>query len=190
MNMKKLPLFVLSAICLILLISNGSCKDFGSPDYQLTITVNQGIVGNPESGTYSYKEFSVVDYNYTPLNSSLTVEVIRNGENWASSGSFKMYCDTEMVVQVLDIRGRWKFTLEQSDIEFAEYNVTFSGSDPLSGTFTDDRGYSGTWVVNGTDFTMTYSDWVDYIFTGDIFYMDGTWTGEGFLGTWSGLREN
>jgi hypothetical protein len=104
-----------------------------------------------------------------------------------------MYTDLEVVVQIIDIRGTWAVTLEPSseeaDKEDVIFNITFEGADLLSGDFTDDRGYSGEWKIEDTTLTITYADWVDYVLTGAITTMKGTWKSQGKEGPWDAVRQ-
>ena len=52
-----------------------SCK-FGHPDYTLTVTIGEGITGTPEAGSYVYKEFSEIEYSYTPEEGKVQPELL------------------------------------------------------------------------------------------------------------------
>jgi len=179
---------IILGIAIILCISG--CKDFGVPDYELNIQVGTGVEGTPPSGIYSYKELTTINYSYSSLDSDHQVEVVVNGSRWASAGTFTMYTKLEVVVQIIDIRGTWNFVLKSSDTdeEDMEFSITFSGDDLLAGNFTDDRGYIGTWTINGEDLTMTYSNWENYSLTGLITTMKGDWANDDESGTWSAIR--
>jgi len=180
------------SIPVIMGLSLTGCKDFGVPDYQLSITIESGVEGTPAGGVYSHKELTVVDYSYGPIDDQYTVEVLVNGSRWLAEDSLVMYTNLEVVARVIDIRGTWNFTLKPdtgSDEEDREIVVTFSGQGLLSGNFSDDQGHSGAWNINGTVITINYSDWFDYVLTGFITSMAGDWSGEGTTGTWTAARE-
>ena len=187
----KISLFII--VSLALLLPLGSCKNFGIPDFELKIEIKEGVQGTPPAGTYVYRELEVIEYQYTPRDDQHYVEVLVNGSRWLSSGSFTMYTDLEVVVQIIDIRGTWAVTMEppseEEDEEDVIFNITFEGADLLSGDFTDDRGYSGEWKIEDTTLTITYADWLDYVFTGAITTMSGTWEGQGQEGSWDAVRQ-
>jgi hypothetical protein len=94
----------------------------------------------------------------------------------------------EIVVRIIDIRGDWAFVLVEDDVDDLEFVVTFTGNSLLSGEFTDDRGYRGTWSIDGVNLTMNYDNWLGYELFGYIDSMDGTWERAGYTGTWSAGR--
>jgi hypothetical protein len=163
----------------------GGCKDFGVPDFELKIVFEEGVIGTPTAGTYSHKELTEIEYSYEALDSQYTAEVIVNGSRWLAEGSLIMYTDLEILVRIIDIRGEWTFTIEEDDEEDLEFVVTFNGNDLLSGEFTDDRGYRGTWSLDGAFLTMTYDNWLGYELYGYIDTMEGTWERGGYTGSWS-----
>jgi hypothetical protein len=177
-------------IC-ILIVPLLSCNFFGIPDYELTVTVKDGVQGTPASGQYSYKDLTVVDYNYSPVNLLHTVEVIYEGSQMAAEGTVTMYNNIAIEARLIDIRGAWKITFAYSDttIPSIVFTVTFSGNDILAGTFNDDRGYAGTWNAASNVINLTYSDWEAYKFTGTLFSMSGTWSNGSVTGTWGAVRE-
>jgi hypothetical protein len=164
------------------------CKDFGVPDFELKIEFGEGVIGTPTAGTYNHKELTEIDYSYEALDSQYRVEVVANGNRWLSEGSFIMYTDMEIVVRIIDIRGDWAFVLVEDDVDDLEFVVTFTGNSLLSGEFTDDRGYRGTWSIDGVNLTMNYDNWLGYELFGYIDSMDGTWERAGYTGTWSAGR--
>ena len=183
---------VIFSIPVIMSLSLTGCKDFGVPDYQLSITVDGGVQGTPTGGVYSHKELTVIEYNYSAVDDQYTVELLVNGSRWAAEGSFVMYTNLEVVARIIDIRGTWDFTLRPetgSNEEDREIAITFSSQGLLSGNFSDDQGHSGTWNISGAVITITYSDWFDYVLTGFITSFSGDWSGEGNTGTWTAARE-
>lgn len=172
-----------------------SCKPL---NYTLTVVVEEGVTGTPESGKYIYKELSTIEYSYTPLNPLHTVEVLIN-DNYRKSAqdSIVLYGDEYVLrARIMDVRGSWKIKMTKSNsssVDF-EFTVTLTGNDLISGTFIDSRGYHGTWdttyAYNGNIITLTYADWMDYVLTGTYFDMKGNFMGEGTTGTWTSERAN
>jgi hypothetical protein len=182
---------------LIISISFSGCKNFGVPDYKLTVTREAGVNGTPSDGETVYKELSEVEYAYLPGDSLLTVEVLINGRSGSSSGSIIMYADIDLVARIFNINGTWDIIIaapsDTSD-EDIEFTITFSGfgNSLLEGSFTDSRGYSGTWEITGTGITFSYENWQNFTMTGTIPSMAGTWegvwNGENKQGSWDASR--
>lgn len=184
--MKPKPLYILlSAMFIYVLIFQNSCG-WGNQNYTLTVIIGDGISGTPETGTYEYEEFSEVEYSYEMDEGAIQPEIYLNTlRNVVLSGTLTIYCDTVMTVKQIDIRTKWVMVFSESGEDTIEWTIEFSGNDLRSGTFIDDRGYSGTWEVSDSnDLTITYSDWENYVFTGTLSGLSGDWEGEGNTGTW------
>lgn len=191
MRMKTTQIFGMIVLGLVFLFSFNGCKNFGVPDYQLKIQIEGEVQGTPVPGVYTHTELDTIEYSYVALNSEYNVEVVVNGSRWDSEGEFIMYSNLDVVVRIIDIRGKWLFKLVDADeeIEDREFSITFSGDSLLIGTFTDSQGYSGTWEIDDEAITITYSDWLDYVLTGSITSMSGSWTGVDLDGTWTATRQ-
>ncbi|MDH4271117.1 MAG: hypothetical protein OEW18_03975 [Candidatus Aminicenantes bacterium] len=184
------------ALPLFVLLVAGSCK-WGVPVYTLTVSVGDGITGTPETGQYAYEELTAINIEYTPVNPLHTVEVFLNGTTRRSgSSSFMIYRDGyTLTSRLVDIRGSYKVTLTFSDTTIeapAPFIITVSGPDLVSGTFTDDRGYHGTWSTTETSLTLAYWDWEFYVLSTtafDIGYNAGMFTGGGLSGTWTAEKQ-
>ncbi len=103
-----------------LVLSSVSC-DFGVPDFKLTVFLEEGVTGTPDTGEYTYSELEVVNYSYTPLNSLHTVEAFLNDNRMNSVGVITMYNSLTLTARLVDLRGSW--------------NVRCSGKAPLRSTF-------------------------------------------------------
>jgi hypothetical protein len=171
-----------------MLLPLGGCSLFHHMTYDLSVTVESGVKGTPASGVQTLDELTVVDYSYTPVNELHTVEVLIDGVQLAAASSLTLYKDTALVARLVDIRGAWKVTSIDVDSNSTSFTVTFSGPDILGGTFSDDRGYSGTWTGPSNKVTITYSNWESYVYTGTLFNMAGTYTNGSASGTWSASR--
>lgn len=177
MKLKPLNLVVISVFLIYAVAFQNSCN-WSSTNYTLTVIIEEGISGTPETGTYEYKEFSEVEYEYEMAEGSVQPEIYFNSSRSVDlSGSVVMYCDIVMTIRQVDIRAQWILSLlnEGGDVT-KEWLIEFTGSDLHSGTFTDDRGYSGTWqVTDSNDLTITYNDWENYIFYGTLTDFGGDW---------------
>lgn len=176
----------------LLMLSLGSCKNFGIPDYKLTVVIGNGVSGTPPTGVTTHKELDSIDYQYTADDTQHQVEVLVNGSRYSSGGKFIMYTDLEVVARIFDIRDTWNFTLEKTadgTVEKREFTVTFTGGGLLSGDFTDSNGHNGNWVIAAAKLTMTYRNWLNYTLTSDsVTSMSGTWSGEDKSSSWSATR--
>lgn len=183
----------ITVLSLMLVFFIGGCKKFGIPDYKLTITLDEGVNGSPAAGEYEYQELTVVEYDYSPENEDFTVEVLVNGSRFGTSGQLTMYTDMDIKVGIFDVRGTWTVDFRQpqgSSEDDLEFEITFTGDSYLSGSFSDSRGegFSGLWSISDTTITITYSNWQNYVLTGTIPVMSGTWTGENQTGAWIASR--
>ncbi|MEN8222046.1 MAG: hypothetical protein ABFR36_02200 [Acidobacteriota bacterium] len=179
---------LLAVVLIILSFSFSGCNGFGSPEYTLNVILEDGCTGTPEAGTYIINELEQIEYEYFPPSENIVIEVLVNEGSHSDIGSFTMYNNVTLTVRINDIRGNWLFTYFKEDSTEPEMTISFAGDTPFAGTFTDSRGYSGTWTVVGDDFTMTYSDWADYVFTGFISSMSGSYIGEGVSLGWKASR--
>lgn len=164
---------------LLLLLVIGSCN-FGTPDYRLNVIIEEGVTGSPQAGEHTYKDLADVNFEYTGIDPRHTVEVFLNTIRQTYTGSFTMYTDVTLLTRLVDIRGRWKMVMQQSDpSETFEFDMTFDGAGLTSGTFSDSRGYNGIWTGENGVVTISYTDWSGYELTGTVFNMSGIFTVDG-----------
>ncbi len=182
-NWNKLCfLFVMA----LLIMFHGSCG-WKTTEFTLTVVVGEGISGVPESGTYVYQEFEEIEYKYEIEGDSIQPEIyVNNYRRLILEGTLIMYCDTTLTVEQIDLRKEeWNMVFSEQDVDDVEWKITFSGPDLRSGTFSDNRGYTGIWEVSGSNnLTIRYDDWADYVFTGTLSSLGGNWEGEGKSGSW------
>ncbi len=186
---RKLSAVGRALLCVsVLILPLASCDFFGIPEYTLTVTIEPGVTGSPASGVYSYTELEEVAYKYSPVNSLHTVEVLVEEDQKDADDSIIIYTNTSLVARLVDIRGTWDVSSLDEDSNETTFTITFSGADILGGTFTDSRGYTGTWTGPSNVITITYSNWEAYKYTGTLFSMSGTWANGTATGTWSADR--
>ena len=192
MKMKKnsaIAVFKAAAVVLALILPLAGCNFFGIPEYQLSVTVEPGVTGTPTTRTELLADLTEVEYAYTPVNSLHTVEVIFNGSQATASGTVTMYRDITLEARLVDVRDAWLVKSYKTDGTAIEtFTITLAGSDILGGTFSDSRGYSGTWTGASNKVVITFSNWENYIFTGTLFSMSGSWANGSAAGTWSADR--
>jgi hypothetical protein len=171
----------------VLLAAFQSSCGWKTTEFTLTVIVGEGITGVPESGTYLYQEFDEIEYRYE-FDDQVSIQpemFLNKNRNLVLEGILVMYCDTTLTIEQIDIRKDWKMVMSEEDLDDVDWVITFSGADLRSGTFSDDRGYIGTWEVTGSnDLTVSYDDWGDYTFSGTLSSLAGNWQGEGRSGSW------
>lgn len=180
----------MAAVAVALLPVSG-CKDFGSPDYQLDITLEPGVVGTPAAGHYAYKDLAQVTYSYSAQNTDLAVVMAVNDITFAAAGTLTMYCNMNVVVKVLDIRGNWSVTLTPSDTSASQIKITLllDGSGPATGSCSDDQGHTGSWAIASQTLTVTFANWEKFILTGTVgTTMSGSYSNGDSTGTWTAAR--
>ncbi|HSQ34682.1 MAG TPA: hypothetical protein VLQ89_01705 [Candidatus Binatia bacterium] len=167
-----------------------SCSFFGIPDYELTVTVKDGVQGTPGSGKHSYKDLTTVEYDYNAVNYLHTVEVVYEGGRYEEDGSFIVYTNSTLEARLVDIRATWTLTInDDNNVAIVTPEITFSGADVLSGTFSDNRGLNGTWDGTSNKITITYADWENFVLSGTVFGMNGIWLNGEAIGSWSAVRK-
>lgn len=183
---KKLAIYGKYIQILLILVISGSCN-FGTPDYRLNVILEEGVTGNPQAGEHLHKDLSEINYEYTGIDPIHTVEVFLNDIRQPYSGTFSMYTDVTLVARLIDIRGRWRISIQKIEpTESFEYEITLDGSGITNGTFSDTRGYSGTWTAENGVVTITYSDWNSVRLEGAIYEMSGVYfENEENKGGWS-----
>lgn len=198
--MKTSKIFKLILIIVTLAVLTAgyfSCKEFGIPEYEVTVVFDEGIEGTPPAGVNLYEDLSIVEYAYTTTDDRQSVEVLIEGTNWVPAGYFTVYGDMEVQVIRFDVRGSWNIQfMNEGGTEVMEtYNMTFYGPDRLGGTVLDDRGYTGSWVKDGNKIDINFTNWADYHFVCGtvvnaqrILTLQGEWDGEGDTGWWSATR--
>jgi hypothetical protein len=188
--------FPVGGFVLLALLFSGSCK-WGVPQYTLNVVIESGVTGTPEAGKHAYKELSTVILSYTPVDPLETVEVLLNGTiRKEGSSSLIMFNDGyELKASLIDIRGSYKVTLAYTDTSVTApdpFIITLTGADRLSGSFTDERGYHGTWTAQSNVLTLAYWDWEFYVLSNTVFkmgYSTGTFSGGGLLGAWGAVKQ-
>ena len=189
-GLVKPTVLAAGAAVLLALLTAGACG-WGVPDYSLTVIIEEGVTGSPEVGRYVYQELTSVGFNYAPVNPLHTVEVLLNDTvRSTASGSLMMYGDGYVLkARLVDIRGSWTVSIVNADATTGSFVMTIDGPGLVAGTFSDDQGRHGTWTADATTLVFTYSDWLDYKFTGTVYDMSGTFTGESLTGTWSAAKK-
>lgn len=167
--------------------------NFGVPDFTVIVQIEDGVEGTPEAGQYEYAELSNITFEYTPVNPAHVVEVYVNSTRFSASGTLTVFNTYTITAQLVDIRQTWSVSmlLPGSVSADFEFTITISGPDISGGTFSDSRGYNGTWTAVNEIVTLTYTDWSDYVLTGDHYSMSGSFVGDGVTtGAWSATRAN
>jgi hypothetical protein len=91
-----------------------------------------------------------------------------------------MYTNVELIARLVDIRGGWHVLMQQTDPSVTfEFDITLDGAGITNGTFSDSRGYHGTWTAENGVITMSFTDWSSYVLTGTLYSMSGTFSENG-----------
>jgi hypothetical protein len=160
---------------LMLLLVLGSCN-FGTPDYRLDVILEEGVTGTPIAGEHFHKDLSDVSYEYTGIDPIHSVEVFINDLRQTYTGTFSMFTDVTLIARLIDLRGRWDITIQKIEpTETFVFEITLDGAGITNGTFSDSRGYSGTWTAENGVVTMTYSDWNSVRLEGAVYEMSGVY---------------
>jgi hypothetical protein len=103
-----------------------------------------------------------------------------------------MYADHSLTASLVDIRGSWDVLMVRTDTSETafEFTITISGAGLTGGTFSDSRGLNGLWTAEYDDVTLTYTDWNNYILTGSVFDMSGSYVGDGTSGSWGATSQD
>jgi len=141
MNLKSKTLMLIALPVLVTLFGTiflPTCKSPASPDiedtlttYTLTVSLAEGVTGNPASGTNSYSKGQSVSYSYSLISGYKNLVVTLDGQQVNASGTIIM--DRNHTLNVS-----------------AEVAVTFTQAD-LTGTWT------GTTIT--TNVNITWSEW-------------------------------
>ncbi len=188
MMRRKISIAILLILFVAAVLPLSNCKNFGSPDYILTIEVYEGVLGTPESGVTTHNEFDEIKFDYEALDENKRIEVLVNGTKFPLAGTITMFTDTHLVARIIDLRDEWIFKLTDVNDAEQELRIVFAGPDVFGGTFSDNSGNTGVWVVDGSDLTMTYDNWLNYRLIGTIESMNGDWAGNGTSGDWNAIR--
>ncbi len=88
---KKFPtLLVVGAVVVVGVVALLLLKKKKKKEYTLTVTVGQGVQGNPSSGSTKYEEGTTVSYNYSLQSGYTQLTVTLDGNTVASSGTITM----------------------------------------------------------------------------------------------------
>lgn len=184
-----------------MILSTSGCPKL---DYILTVTLSEGVEGTPASGSYSYEEFTMVNYSYSPKPGYSNLEVYFQGINYPNSGSVAVNGEkylnviADKIISPLDIRGFWIGHQYCSSIDF-NLEVTFSGglnSGEAAGMVgQSEANGTGTFTLSSDEKTITFDLAIPS--QGITFYFEGTMNGDNKMsGTyytkpaqWSGTWE-
>jgi DNA-binding beta-propeller fold protein YncE len=71
------------------------------PSYTLAVTRDDGVDGSPDSGSYTYKKNTLVDYHYTLQSGYADLVVLLDGKVAPASGQIKMDTNHTLMVSTL-----------------------------------------------------------------------------------------
>ena len=139
--------------------------------YGLTVTLDEGVLGNPGAGARNYSQGTLVNYNYTLQEGYYGLVVTLDGLVVENSGTITMSRDHKLSVGATpskQIQGTWELVETYDDDSTFTVLATFSGS-TTQGTVTDSDGGSGTYAfINALiAFNLVFPD-VTYEYIGSF----------------------
>lgn len=173
------------AILISLLINTNCKKSQETVEYELTVTLYEGVTGTPEAGTYVYTEVEDVEYSYSLLEGYTALTVILDGEEVESSGTFTMDNDHYIVVTAGQGTGDYRLSVSiatgaTGTPESGTYY--YNAGEQIDYSYSLEDGYTNLRVsFDGVDIgssgTITISDdHTLYVYTEKEYYIQGSWT--------------
>jgi len=179
MNLKSKTLMLIALAVLVTLFGTiflTTCKSPASSDiedtlttYTLTVSVGEGVTGNPTSGTNSYSEGQSVSYSYSLISGYMNLVVTLDDQQVDPTGTITMdrnhtlNASAEVIPVTFtqaDLTGTWTGTIGNFNIVFAvdeSGSIDYiSGQCALIGTMTIDS--SGEVTGDGI-YTENFSNW-------------------------------
>ncbi len=142
MNLKPKTLMLIALTVLVVLFGTiflTTCKSPASPDptYTLTVSLAEGVTGNPTSGTNSYSKGQSVSYNYSLISGYKNLIVTLDGQQVSASGTIIMdrnhtlnvSAEVAVTFTLEDLTGTWTGTTKKSNVNitWSEWKVDSSG---------------------------------------------------------------
>lgn len=165
--MKKSLLFISLIFMIVFVMIVSSCKNGDGVDqnYILLVNISAGVVGSPSTGTYTYSQGDLVNYNYTLQSGYSNLVVTLDGGIVAASGVINMNNDRSLSATAVggsggdyDIRGSWNITENYPPDAPMTKVFTFTGT-KTSGTvgISTISSATGTYTVSGSTVNFNYS---------------------------------
>ena len=119
-------------------------------EYTLTVNKGDGANGTPDSGTYTYKEGSVVNYNYTIQKGYKDLIVKLNGHTVPASGSITMIenysleASASKLGKITSVTIRFELTFAATNLK-TKHNIKVGGQTKIDETFNFNVPGSDKW---------------------------------------------
>jgi tetratricopeptide (TPR) repeat protein len=119
-------------------------------DYTLTVNKGDGANGTPDSGTYTYKEGSVVNYNYTLQKGYKDLMVKLNGHPVPANGSITMIenysleASASKLGKITSVTIRFELTFAATNLK-TKHNIKVGGQTMIDETFNFNVPGSDKW---------------------------------------------
>lgn len=130
----------------------------------LTVTLDEGVEGNPGSGTHEYKKGERVTYSYRSTSGYSNLKVLLDGNQVASSGTIEM--NRDHTLRATASENEVHFITDRDDIEVPEggtaaLNVKLSAQpkNDVNVTIRKQGGDEDIRIISGESLTFTTSDW-------------------------------
>jgi hypothetical protein len=184
--MKKIFTTAFVLTILMGMFINTSCKKSQeATELFLTVTLYDGVVGTPETGTYSYSVDDEVEYSYSLLDGYTALTVYLDGDEVESSGTFTMNGDRYIVVSAGEGTGEFRLNVAVSNGATGtpeEGIYYYDAGEQIDYNYSLLDGYTNLRVSFdgeniGSTGTITISqDHTLYVYTDTEYYIQGSWT--------------
>jgi hypothetical protein len=136
--------------------------------YTLTVIVDEGVIGAPAAGNYTYSKDEIISYSYSETIGYDNPVVTLDGSPLPESGTITITGDhtLSVVSDPYDIRGEWNGEIFAPGEGTYDWDATFNGnlSSGTASCYIDAIGMrsetpTGDYKVNGNevDFTLVFS---------------------------------
>jgi hypothetical protein len=184
--MKKIFTTAFVFAILISLLINTNCKKSQETiEYELTVTLYEGVSGSPEAGTHIYTEVEEVEYSYSLQEGYTALTVFLDGEEVESSGTVTMNNDHKLVVTAGQGTGDYRLTVSISPGAAGTPDAGtyyYDAGEQIDFSYSLEDGYTNLRVsFDGVDIgssgTITISDdHTLYVYAEKEYYIQGSWT--------------
>ena len=157
--MKQALKIVTLTVLLSFLVFFSGCKKTADVigEYQVVVTLNAGVTGTLEAGTYYHNLGDQISYSYSIKESYSNLVVKIDGEEVATAGTLTVAGDHTLDARATPeytILGSWTMTETYTDTRTFTVTITFVGTE-ASGTVSDSDGGGGTFNVDLTNVSFT-----------------------------------
>ncbi|UCH98404.1 MAG: hypothetical protein JSV88_16600 [Candidatus Aminicenantes bacterium] len=170
---------------LMSLLINMSCKKSqDAVEYILTVTVEAGVTGTPESGTYTYKENDQVNYSYSVEAGYTSLIVTLDGTEIEGTGTITIIGNHSLVASAGQGTGEYKLSVSvgagvtgtpETGTYFYDAGEQVNYSYALEDGYTNLRVTLDGAQVESTGTITISQDHILFAYAEKEYYIQGTW---------------